>query len=605
MRTLLDASSRVWGEQHVARTGAVLAGLLCAAPMLGLDQYALHLCALVFVYAALGLGLNVVIGLAGLLDLGYVGFYAVGAYGYALLARMGVSFLPALIIAATVACSIGVVLGWPTIRTRGDYLALVTLGFGEMIRIVVRNWYSVTNGPQGLMNIPPPSLSSFRIERPLGFYYLGLALAALAVTVFWRLKQSSVGRCLAAIGDDEDAAAACGVAPVKWKLYAFAIGAGLAGMAGVFFASWQRFVSPESFTLNESILIVCIVVLGGMGKTWPTVAAAAFLVLLPEALRGLENYRALVLGCLLIGVVLGQTRLARDASVDEGKDSEGLSIEESLTESSESAESSVQDTTAVIQAPGVLIRVANLAKSFGGVKALEDVSFEVRRTEVVGIIGSNGAGKTTLFSCLSGAMFSDRGSVMLCDGESTRPLVRSQGPDVRAHLGLVRTFQQPRVFRSLTTLGNIQVGALCGAPPPIWEPLLRRKDQSPEQLRELALAVGCPSLDTLGFEMGFLEQKLTELARALATGSKLLLLDEPAAGLAPESRHRMARLIRKMNDEGLTLLVIEHDVDFLLSICTRFLVMQEGHLIADGAPQQEAVQRAVRDTYGYGVTHVA
>jgi len=600
MNLLHDLASRAGHSRTRGTIGIPVAVTLCVMPFLGPSNYFLHVATLVFVYVTLGLGLNVVVGLAGLLDLGYIAFYAVGAYTYALLSQTGVAFVPAILVAAVAACVIGVVLGWPTIRTRGDYLALVTLGFGEMIRLIARNWYSVTNGPQGLMNIPPPSLGGLQVRTPLAFYYLGLVFATTAVALFGRIKRSSVGTLLAAIGDDEDGAAACGVNPVRWKLYAFAVGASFAGVAGVFFASWQRFVSPESFTLNESILVLSIVVLGGMGRTWSTVAAAGFLVLLPEALRGLEQYRALVLGVLLVVVVVAQQRLAawRAARVI---------IDEVHADRTSDAPDGLEAGGAETAIGDAIIRVKDLVKHFGGVQALDRVSFEIRSREIVGIIGANGAGKTTLFACVSGALVPDSGEVVLATHGSWRRLEQSHPPHVRARLGIVRTFQQPRVFQSLTALGNIEVGSRCAATPPLWEPFRWSISQPrlQSEVRDRVATVCRVAPDKLAVSMNFVEQKLTELARALATRPRLLLADEPAAGLEPDGRRSIARVLAEANRDGLTVLIIEHDVEFLLSICTRLLIMREGRIIADGPPFDAGVQAAIRENHGFVVTDVA
>src|SRR6185295_6603764 len=319
-RMVIASARNGFSEDRVPKLGALVFVALALLPLSGISNYALHVAVLVFLYAALGLGLNIVVGLAGLLDLGYAAFYAVGAYSYALLSvRYNLAFPVALLIGALLAALIGVVLGWPTIRARGDYLALVTLGFGEIIRLLMRNWDSLTNGPRGVMNVPPPRVAGIIFSTPTYYYYLGLCLGSAALTLFWLIKRSAVGQQLAAVRDDEEAAIAIGINPLRWKLYAFGVGAFVAGIAGGFFASWQRFVSPESFTLNESILILSIVVLGGMGQIWPTVGAAAFLVLLPEALRGFQNQRLLVLGLFLVLAVVLQERLRLRRSAHQNK----------------------------------------------------------------------------------------------------------------------------------------------------------------------------------------------------------------------------------------------------------------------------------------------
>jgi branched-chain amino acid transport system permease protein len=575
--------------------GLVVATILALLPAFGLSNYLLHILVLVFVYVSLGLGLNIVVGFAGLLDLGYVAFYAIGAYTYALLSvHYHVSFIPALVIGACLAAAFGVVLGWPTIRTRGDYLALVTLGFGEIIRLILRNWDAVTNGPKGIMSIPSPVIAGVTFSTPTHFYYLGLALAALTLTISWRVKYSAVGCQLAAIRDDEDAASAIGINPVRWKLYAFAFGAFVAGMAGVFFASWQRFVSPESFTLGESILILSIVVLGGMGRLWPTIIAAAFLVLLPEALRGLETYRILVLGTCLVLVVILQERLRllrlnRHTDLEQSAAS-NTAARLSLPEAGPKRE--------YLNSDDVILSLHNVTKSFGGVRALRGVSLNLHRGEVLGLVGLNGAGKTTLFNCVAGVTRPDSGEIQL--KRNGHPITLNHLPAYKiAREGLVRTFQQPRLFPSLTAGENTQLGLRCKDVPKLWEPFWSKDNVSvTDDARQKLQFVGALIPEAEVANMSFVDQKLTELARALATGPDVLLLDEPASGMEPAARERLARVLRRANvDQGVTIIVVEHDLNFLGSICDRIVVIDRGQVAADGAPNEENVTTVIRQTY--------
>jgi branched-chain amino acid transport system permease protein len=585
-------------------TAACVIALLALGifPLFNPGNYLLHVGALFFVYATLGLGLNIVVGLAGLLDLGYVAFYAVGAYGFALLTtRMDASFLVAALAAVATATLIGIVLGWPTIRTSGDYLALVTLGFGEMIRLLLRNWVAVTNGPQGLMNIPAPTFGGMVFATPLRYYYLGSIVCVVISLLFWRVKQSSAGLQLNAIRDDEVAAAALGINPVRWKLYAFALGAMVAGIAGVFFASWQRFVSPESFTLNESILVLCIVVLGGIGKFWPTVAAASFMVFLPEVLRGMETYRALILGVLLVGVVLLQESLRR------GRQKHRRDADDPTPSPEESGRLTKRGNLPDFHRPtdnelpgSPLLSISGLSKSFGGVRALRDVSLEIRRGEVIGIVGANGAGKSTLFGCISGSQQPDGGTIWLHSAHGRLDLKNSP-PYQRARLGLIETFQQPRLFGLLTALENVQLGVQCGSVPPLWAPLLPLAPAAGRDImvaNGMLAAVGGPSPETHAAQMSFADSKYTELARALAARPILLLLDEPAAGIEPAARRDLADLLVRVNREtGATIVVVEHDLGFLNYFCRRLLVFDRGQLLADGASGDEAILSAIRETY--------
>jgi branched-chain amino acid transport system permease protein len=268
----------------------------------------LDLATLVFVYVMLGAGLNIVVGLAGLLDLGYVAFYAVGAYAYALLStELGWSFWICLPIAGLLAASAGICLGFPVLRLRGDYLAIVTLGFGEMVRIVLINWHNLTGGSNGIARIPTPSLFGIQftgVSRLTFLYFVILILATATMLFAARIRVTAIGRAWEALREDEIACRALGLNPTTIKLSAFAVGAMFAGFAGAFFAARQGFVSPASFTFMESAIILAIVVLGGMGSQTGVVFAATALVLLPEIFRDFAELRLLLFGCAMVLIMI-------------------------------------------------------------------------------------------------------------------------------------------------------------------------------------------------------------------------------------------------------------------------------------------------------------
>ncbi|MGF6647472.1 branched-chain amino acid transport system permease protein [Paraburkholderia sp. GAS82] len=289
------------------------------------NRYVVDTATTVLIYVMLGWGLNVVVGLAGLLDLGYVAFYAVGAYTYGLLStHFGFGFWESLPIAGGLAAAFGMLLGYPTLRLRGDYLAIVTLGFGEIIRLLLVNWGDLTGGPNGISSIPKPTFfglpmqassdgptfaTVFGIEyspvqRVIFLYYLILALALLTNLLVSRLRRLPVGRAWEAVREDEIACKAMGINVTNVKLSAFATGAMLAGFAGVFFAARQGFISPESFTFSESATILAIVVLGGMGSQLGVVLAAALLVILPELGRDFAEYRMLLFGIAMVFIMI-------------------------------------------------------------------------------------------------------------------------------------------------------------------------------------------------------------------------------------------------------------------------------------------------------------
>jgi branched-chain amino acid transport system permease protein len=317
-----------FGRRHARPIGwAGIAAALALPALPYASRSVVDLATTVIIYVMLGWGLNVVVGLAGLLDLGYVAFYAVGAYSFTLLAHdFGLTFWEGLPIAGLCSATAGVLLGFPVLRLRGDYLAIVTLGFGEIIHLLLLNWTSLTHGPDGVGDIPRPGLFGLVFERraPPGFttfhqflgipfnpsqridflYYVVLALA-LAVNLFTlRLRKLPIGRAWEALREDEIACRALGINPTNVKLSAFGIGAMLGGFAGAFFATRQGFISPESFTFTESATILAIVVLGGMGSQMGVVLAAILLVVIPELGRSFAEFRMLIFGGAMVGIMI-------------------------------------------------------------------------------------------------------------------------------------------------------------------------------------------------------------------------------------------------------------------------------------------------------------
>jgi branched-chain amino acid transport system permease protein len=320
---------RTWFEPLLL---AAMIAFAIALPLLPFaERNVVDRATLILIYVLLATGLNIVVGLAGLLDLGYVAFYAVGAYSYALLTQdLGFTFWMAMPVAGLFAAAFGLLLGFPVLRLRGDYLAIVTLGFGQIVHTVLVNWTELTGGPNGISGIVRPSFFglSFAAVPPEGetsfadyfgiefspdhrvyfLYYLVLGTALLAGLFVWRLKRLPLGRALEALREDETASVALGLNPTAIKLSAFALGAFIAGIAGSLFATRQGFVSPESFTFIETAIILAIVVLGGMGSQAGIVLAAILLVGLPEWFRDLEEYRMVAFGAAMVLIMLWRPR---------------------------------------------------------------------------------------------------------------------------------------------------------------------------------------------------------------------------------------------------------------------------------------------------------
>jgi branched-chain amino acid transport system permease protein len=284
---------------------ALVAVVALTMPLLVTNTYFLHILIFIGLYIVLTLSLNLVTGFAGQLSLGHVAFYGIGAYTSALLLlNLRISFWLACLFSAAVSAVFGFLLGLPTLRLKGDYLAIVTLGFAEIIRLILINWADVTRGPMGLPGIPAPMLFGHELSSRTAFYYMILALVAFTVFFMRRLTNSGVGLAMQTVKADETAAASIGIYPIKYKLLAFVLAAAFAGVAGSFYASYISFISPDTFVYNDSCTILAMVVLGGLGSIPGSIIGASVLTLLPELLRDLSNYRMLIFGFLMVFMMI-------------------------------------------------------------------------------------------------------------------------------------------------------------------------------------------------------------------------------------------------------------------------------------------------------------
>ena len=593
------------------------------------------------IYILLALGLNVVVGLTGMLDLGYVAFFAVGAYTTAKLTADNGTFTAweMLILAVIVAMAAGVTLGGPTLRLRGDYLAIVTLGFGEIVRITAINSESLGEA-RGITGIPHPSaLPGLEFgTKPLPYVYLVLAAIVIAVVLIARLRRSRVGRAWTAIREDEDAAEVMGVPTFKMKLWSFAIGASTGGLGGWIYASKVSFINPDTFPLNLSFLILAAVVLGGLGST-PGVIAGAFAVgFLPEYLReaaggddllrflnrvvggdanDITEYRFFLFGLALVimmifrpqGLLPSRQRAAELAEATPGR---GMGAVTGAAEDDDEVEfeAGSLEVPGDVTLPGDYIERATGAQEevltlqdvvmrFGGVVALNGVSLTVHRGQIFGVIGPNGAGKTTLFNCITGVFRPTSGDISL---EGATLVGRS--PHLITEAGVARTFQNIRLFPNMTSIENVMVGtdarhrtsvpgALIGSPRRNREERLGHQ----EAMRLLEFMGIAHRADAVARNLPYGDQRRLEIARAIATQPKVLLLDEPAAGFNPAEKQALVALIRRIRDAGLTVVLIEHDMEVVMEVCDRIAVIDFGEKIAEGVPDEIQTDERVIQAY--------
>jgi branched-chain amino acid transport system permease protein len=593
-------------------------------------------------YAVLALGLNIVVGFAGLLDLGYAAFFAIGAYTYGVLsayqimphwapfwvpfAALGLvekinqgagdlvhftlSFWLALPFAAVLTAGFGVLFGAPTLRLRGDYLAIVTLGFGEIVPIVARNSPAVTNGAAGLNGIAPPSLFgvSFGIDI-LPFYWVGLIMVAALIFISVRLRDSRIGRAWMAIREDEIGAGAMGVDLVRTKLLAFAMGAAFAGMAGVYYVAKLQTATPEMFGFPVSVMILVMVVLGGMGSVWGVVVGAVSLQLLQswflpdmtewlhalgaaignkwlqtiDLARGIE----LIFGIILVVMML----FRREGLIPAQRRAAALSFEAQNVAGVRRG--GFEDARAVVTAdpsPGLALDIKGITVRFGGLVALNAVDLTVPAGSVVAVIGPNGSGKSTLFNVITGLTPAAGGSIAFHGTE-----LIGLRPHQILKLGVARTFQNIRLFPTLTVLDNVLVGEHARLRTGPIEAVLRTGRARAEERRARAFALAiialfgnrlAPRLSQAVGGLSYANRRRVEIARALASRPKILLLDEPTAGMNPAETLELAEQIKSLHEAGMTILLIEHKLDVVTQLADKVVVLDHGEKITEGKPEE-------------------
>jgi branched-chain amino acid transport system ATP-binding protein/branched-chain amino acid transport system permease protein len=563
---------------------AVLAALL--APWLAADQYVLHVLIMWGIYAVLTIGLNVINGFAGQLSIGQGAFYGLGAYSAAILTvTAGWSFWLATPAATALAAAIGMLVSLPVLRVRGIYLGMATFGFAEIVHVVLRSWESLTKGVLGIAGILPPIAFGVDFGSQDRYYYLILAAVLAGALLSHRIYQSPVGHALLAIREDELAASLLGIDTTVHKVAAFGIAAGLAGLAGSLFAHYLTYISPENFTSVESILIVTMLIVGGRGNTLGAVVGAGLLVALPEALRVVNVFRLLIYGLLLVGAavfrpdgLVGRVGLRRRRAAPVAEPLPG---------------------PPPARGQAALLGVEGLEVRFGGLVAVDGVSFAVKAGEVYGVIGPNGAGKTTLFNAISGVAPVTRGRLRVA-GEDLTTLA----PHRRARAGIARTFQNVRAFAGMRVWETVEVGfharlRRSGLAHLFATPSARREAGAVRSAADGLLGlVGLADLgDQLARNLPYGHQRRLEIARALATGPRLLLLDEPAAGMNESECEELVALIRRIRDQGVTILLVEHHMQVVMAVCDRILVLNFGRAIAEGPPDAIREDPAVNAAY--------
>jgi branched-chain amino acid transport system permease protein len=626
---------------------ALLVTALAAYPFLDrwMQAQTIHAVTDAMIYVLLALGLNIVVGYAGLLDLGYAAFFAIGAYTMGLLNSPVLgsplyghawSFWVVIWIAALVAAGLGVVIGAPTLRVRGDYLAIITLAFGEIIPVAIRNlgditidiggWRPVerlnlTGGENGVNPVGRPYLPGVDFDTDfIPWYFLILVIGAVSLWAMNRMRDSRLGRAWMAIREDETAADCTGVNPIKTKLLAFGLGASFAGFAGSFYAAKLQAITPGAFEFNVSIMLLCMVVLGGMGSLKGVILGGMLITLFDRILLAqmsflirwigrslgvatlatvdLTLWRWFFFGLGLVIIMLIRPeglagRRVRPPAVDVDEREEALALVTAPPRPrAEAIPGWLREATtapAALPASRPVLDVRGLARSFGGLVAVSGVDLVIPPRGIVGLIGPNGAGKTTFFNLVTGLLRPDRGEILL-NGASLVGL----RPHAIVGRGIARTFQSIRLFQNMTVLDNVLVGEHCRLHASVAGVVFRPPTVVAEEVRARARAremlafVGLDDKDgELAKNLAYGDQRRLEIARALATEPALLLLDEPTAGMNPRETDTLTELIGLLRAElGLAVLLIEHHMEVVMTISDRITVLDYGTRIAEGTPAE-------------------
>jgi branched-chain amino acid transport system permease protein len=610
LKNLRIKSSSIQPDSPVLIPGDWRALLLLASgvwllPYFLPNDYFLLLFNIMALNAMVVLGLNLLIGSTGQVSLGHAAFYGMGAYLSAIASTTWQWPLAAALALAVLAVGItSFLLALPTLRLEGHYLVMATLGFNIIVSISLGHFDGVTGGPSGFPGIPRLHLGALVLSTDRQFYYFIWTLFLLLFALTLNLNESRIGRALQSIHENELTSQALGLPSHRYKVITFVLSAIYAAIAGFCYAHYVTFISPKTFDIFYSVQIVTMVVVGGMGSIWGGLAGAALLTALPEVLHRVEDFHVLLYGLILTGVLVfcpqglvpTLLRLGRAGIHAKSRRVAGKPVSPStgLLEGPEhrlTPSGPPDRTLALFSKPGTdgpLLAVEEVSLNFGGLQALHGIDLSVYPGEIVALIGPNGAGKTTLLNVISGLLRPQEGRVMLRGMALAR-----LAPHQIAAAGIARTFQAAQIYLRLNVIENILLGLHLQGRAGILAAYFHTPGERREEkeLREKALEL----LEAFKIaekaylpsrELSLFEHKLLEMARALALSPQVLLMDEPVGGLNPRESEALVDHVSGFRRHGLGIILVEHDMNVVMRLADRVVVLQNGCKIASGAPRE-------------------
>lgn len=630
-------------------TGALAA--LAAIPQIWSNRYYLHLLVIIGIYAILLLGLDIVVGYVGEVSLGHAALFGVGAYTAGVLTmKLGAPFLVTVPASIAVTALFGLILALPALRVNGPYLAMVSLAFGTIVQICINEMTFLTNGPMGISLRKPVFFGHHITETD--YYYIVITALVLTIVIVHRILKSHLGRAFEALRDSPVASDCMAVSVYRYKVIAFTISAALAGLAGSLFTYSEEYISPNTYSFELTILFLLAVILGGRKTRAGAVIGSIIIVMLPNILSDIELFRWIMLLVMAVTLVYMITVLMRKVSGWRKFAMPVLLIGSLLIMSYQISDITEYRLTIFgmmilfvvyylpdgimgflrtiaqqyrpqwvhqheivrehgdkehvwtmreqkLKPQANLLEARKIIMQFGGLKALDNVNLRIAEGSIHGLIGPNGSGKSTMMNVLT-AIYTPTAGEILFNGQ----VISGMTSSAIAGIGVARTFQNVQLFGEMTAIENVLVGLHHAFQSHLLDVILhtrryrRQEHETRVHAASLLQFVGLASLaNEEARNLPYGKQRLLEIARALALNPRLLLLDEPAAGLTAPDIKELIGIIQKIRDHGITVILIEHHMDVVMSICDVVSVLDFGQMIAEGRPAEIQTNPKVIEAY--------